>query len=140
MEIVIIGSGNLATQLGLALTDAGLHIRQVYSRTAEHAKQLADKIGAGYTANIDEIDENADVYIMSVKDDAISEIASKVCAKSSDAVLLHTAGSISIEIFKGKALENIEEFDSYEETQNSKYAKFYKIAKRMVEDIENSHK
>ena len=103
MEIVIIGSGNLATQLGLALTDAGLHIRQVYSRTAEHAKQLADKIGAGYTANIDEIDENADVYIMSVKDDAISEIASKVCAKSSDAVLLHTAGSISIEIFKGKA-------------------------------------
>ena len=103
MEIVIIGSGNLATQLGLALTDAGLHIRQVYSRTADHAKQLADKIGAGYTANIDEIDENADVYIMSVKDDAISEIASKVCAKSSDAVFLHTAGSISIEIFKGKA-------------------------------------
>ena len=103
MEIVIIGSGNLATQLGLALTDAGLHIHQVYSRTAEHAKQLADKIGAGYTANIDEIDENADVYIMSVKDDAISEIASKVCAKSSDAVFLHTAGSISIEIFKGKA-------------------------------------
>ena len=81
MEIVIIGSGNLATQLGLALTDAGLHIRQVYSRTADHAKQLAEKIGAGYTANIDEIDENADVYIMSVKDDAISEIAAKVCAK-----------------------------------------------------------
>ena len=43
------------------------------------------------------------------------------------------------EIFKGEALENIEEFDSYEETQNSKYAKFYKIAKRMIEDIENSH-
>ena len=43
------------------------------------------------------------------------------------------------EIFKGEALENIEEFDNYKETQNSKYAKFYKIAKRMIEDIENSH-
>ena len=64
MEIVIIGSGNLATQLGLALTDAGLHIVQVYSRTADHARELAGKIGAGYTANIDEINDNADVYIM----------------------------------------------------------------------------
>ena len=103
MEIVIIGSGNLATQLGLALTDAGLHIRQVYSRTADHAKELADKIGAGYTVNIDEIKENADVYIMSVKDDAISEIAAKVCAKSTNAVFVHTAGSISMDVFCGKA-------------------------------------
>ena len=103
MEIVIIGSGNLATQLGLALTDAGLHIRQVYSRTADHAKELADKIGAGYTVNIDEIKENADVYIMSVKDDAISEIAAKVCAKSTNAVFVHTAGSISMDVFSGKA-------------------------------------
>ena len=103
MEIVIIGSGNLATQLVLALTDAGLHIRQVYSRTADHAKELADKIGAGYTVNIDEIKENADVYIMSVKDDAISEIAAKVCAKSTNAVFVHTAGSISMDVFSGKA-------------------------------------
>ena len=103
MEIVIIGSGNLATQLGLALTDAGLHIRQVYSRTADHAKELADKIGAGYTVNVDEIKENADVYIMSVKDDAISEIAAKVCAKSTNAVFVHTAGSISMDVFSGKA-------------------------------------
>ena len=103
MEIVIIGSGNLATQLGLALTDAGLHIVQVYSRTADHARELAGKIGAGYTANIDEINDNADVYIMSVKDDAISEIAAKVCAKSADAVFVHTAGSISMDVFNGRA-------------------------------------
>ena len=53
MEIVIIGSGNLATQLGLALTDAGLQRGQVYSRTVDHARELAGKIGAGYTSNID---------------------------------------------------------------------------------------
>ena len=94
----------MATQLGLALSGAGMHIRQVYSRTADHAKLLAEKIGADYTADVDKIDKNADVYIMSVKDDAISEIAAKVCEKSSNAVFVHTAGSISMDVFRGKAL------------------------------------
>ena len=35
MNIVIIGAGNLATQLGLALKDAGQEVVQVYSRTRE---------------------------------------------------------------------------------------------------------
>ena len=43
-------------------------------------------------------------------------------------------------IFEGKPLENIEEFDNYKDTQKSKYAHFYKIAKRMVSDIAKSHK
>ena len=55
MDIVIIGSGNLATQLAGALRDAGQKILQVFSRTEEHARELAGKIGCGYTADIDEI-------------------------------------------------------------------------------------
>ena len=104
MDIVIIGSGNLATQLGLALSDAGQRILQVFSRKEEHARELAGKIGCRYTADIDGIDENADVYIISVKDDAISEIAAKVGDKAKNAVFVHTAGSISMDVLKGKTL------------------------------------
>ena len=103
MNIVIIGSGNLATQLSLALVEAGHHICQVYSKTDSHARELAEKIGCGYTTDIDKIDKNADIYIISVKDDAISEIADKICHKAGNAVFVHTAGSINMDVFKGKA-------------------------------------
>lgn len=43
MKIVMIGSGNLATQLSLALKDAGREIVQVYSRTGAHAQELAEQ-------------------------------------------------------------------------------------------------
>lgn len=101
MNIVIIGSGILATQLSLALSDAGQHILQVYSRAEEHACKLAEKIGCRYTANIDEITEKADVYIISVKDDAISNIAEKVGKKAKKGLLVHTAGSINMDVLKG---------------------------------------
>lgn len=103
MKMVIIGSGNLATQLAMALKDAGQNVLQVFSRKEEHAQELAEKIGCRYTADIDEIDGNADVYIISVKDDAISEIAAKVCGKVKNAVFVHTAGSIAMDVLKGKA-------------------------------------
>lgn len=103
MKIVIIGSGNLATQLAMALKDAGQHILQVYSRAEEHARLLAEKIGCKYTADIDGIDGNADVYIISVKDDAIGGIASKVCEKAKNAVVVHTAGSVAMDVLKEKA-------------------------------------
>ena len=102
MNIVLIGSGNLATQLSLAMKDAGQHILQVYSRTEEHACELAEKIGCRYTADVDEIDKNADIYVISVKDDAISELADKVSKMVVKGVLVHTAGSISMDVFKGK--------------------------------------
>ena len=101
MDIVMIGSGNLATQLSLALKDAGNHIVQVYSRTETHANELASKIGCSYTNNIDEITEKADVYIISVKDDAISNIAEIVGKKAKKGLLVHTAGSINMDVLKG---------------------------------------
>jgi len=55
MNIVIIGSGNLATQLSLALSDAGKQIVQVFSRTEAHAKCLADKLGCAYTSDINAV-------------------------------------------------------------------------------------
>ena len=93
----------MATHLSLALSQAGQQIEQVYSRTTEHAGELAIKLGCAFTTNIDEISENADVYIISVKDDAISALAEKVGRKAQNAIVLHTAGSIAMQVLQPHA-------------------------------------
>lgn len=103
MKIVLIGAGNLATQLGMALSQAGQQMVQVYSRTAEHASELAAKLGCDYTANIDEITPNADIYIISVKDDAIATLAELVGRKAGQAIVVHTAGSIDMQVLQPHA-------------------------------------
>ena len=103
MNIVMIGAGNLATQLSLALKEAGQNILQVYSRTESHAQELAEKIGCAYTHHLDEISQKADVYILSVKDDALSGIATSICRYNKDAIFIHTAGSVPMDIFKNHA-------------------------------------
>ena len=100
MKIVMIGSGNLATHLSLALKTAGETITQVFSPTGQHASELAGKLGCSYCDHIDEIDKNANFYILSIKDDAISEIAAAICQNRPDAVFIHTAGSVPMDVFK----------------------------------------
>ena len=105
MKIVIIGSGNLATQLSLALKDAGQEIVQIFSRTSAHAKELADKIGCAYTASLEAVQKDADIYILAVKDDALAALAANLCSARPDALFLHTAGSMPMDVFKGHALQ-----------------------------------
>ena len=100
MNIVIIGSGNLATHLSLALKTAGETLTQVYSPTRQHAQELAAKLGCGSCDHIDEIDKNADLYILSIKDDALSNLAATICHDRPEAVFIHTAGSVPMDIFK----------------------------------------
>ena len=103
MKIVIIGSGNLATQLSLAFKVVGKDVVQVFSRTEEHAKELADKIGCNYTTLTEDIRQDADVYIFSVKDDALSGLVASICHKRPNGLFLHTAGSMPMDIFRGHA-------------------------------------
>ena len=103
MKIVLIGSGNLATQLGLALSEAGQNIIQVYSRTEANAAMLAKKLGCPSTSSIEEIIPQADVYIISVKDDAIAGLAQAVGRRAQNAIVVHTAGSIAMDVLKPHA-------------------------------------
>ena len=49
--VVFIGAGNLATNLAKALYYKGFRIVQVYSRTEESARALAEKVEADYTTD-----------------------------------------------------------------------------------------
>lgn len=104
MKIILIGAGNLATHLGKAIFEAGHDVVQVYSRTMQSASALASQLGAQPVAAIDEVRDDADVYIFSVKDSVLGELLPRVCRKSENQVFLHTAGSLPMSVFQGMAL------------------------------------
>lgn len=103
MKITILGSGNVATQLGVALKDAGHEIAQVYSRNADNARALAAVLGCAATCVMDDIDTAVEMIVFAVKDDALSTLADVVGPKVTDAVLVHTAGSVPMDVFAGHA-------------------------------------
>ena len=104
MKIVLIGAGNVATSLGKALLDAGNDILQVYSRTQESAARLAEMLGGSPVTDLDKVNPEADVYIVSVKDSVIAELVPRLCKGRAEMVFLHTAGSIPADVFEGMAL------------------------------------
>ena len=104
MKIVMIGAGNLATNLGKALLDSGNDILQVYSRTLRSASALAGLLGGSPATDFGSISNDADVYIVSVRDNVIADIVPKLCRGREEKVFLHTAGSVPMSLFEGMAL------------------------------------
>ena len=103
MKIVLIGAGNLATHLGKALHAAGHDMVQVFSRTMQSAETLASLLDAEPLTNMAQVRDDADVYIFSVKDSALEQLISQRCGGEKK-VFLHTAGSMPMSVFRGKAL------------------------------------
>ena len=104
MKITLIGSGNLATNIGVALKNAGHQIVQVYSRRLLNAVSLASRLEAKAVNQLSEINDAADVYILSLKDSVLQEVIAAVCKNKSDKSFLHTAGSVSMALFEGSAV------------------------------------
>lgn len=101
--VVMIGAGRVATHLAQALRErAGLHLVQVYSRTAEHARALAEGAGdATWTTSAEAVRTDADVYVFSLSDDALADVARRVPAN--DGLWLHTAGSVPMDVFRDRS-------------------------------------
>ena len=99
MRVVFVGAGNLATRLSLEMRKSGMSIGQVYSHTSEHAKILADELGCGWTVIPEEIVEDADLYVFSLKDAVLQDVIARV--KPNNGLWVHTAGSMPISVFEG---------------------------------------
>lgn len=95
--IVFLGSGNVATHLALALHAKGYKLLQIYSRSIDHARALAERVGAEAVDDLAAIRKDADMYIISVKDDAIPAMAEALENVNPDAIVVHTAGSVPIQ-------------------------------------------
>ncbi len=97
MKIVLIGAGNLATNIGVALAGAGHDLLQVYSKTEQSAEKLAAMLHCPWTTELKEVSDGADVYILAVKDGALADVAQQLAAEHEERFLVHTAGSMPME-------------------------------------------
>lgn len=97
-KIAILGAGNLAWNLAPALEDAGHEIIEVYARDLQKAKEITERI---YTAtpkdDLDFSESRAELFILAIKDDALSEVADQVILPEGS-ILVHTSGAIPMEV------------------------------------------
>jgi predicted short-subunit dehydrogenase-like oxidoreductase (DUF2520 family) len=99
MKIVFIGAGNVASNISLALKEKGFNITQIYSKTISSAQALAQKLNCEFITEFKYIDTKADVYFYTLKDKYIEKYAER--NHFPDAIHVHTAGSISSDVFEG---------------------------------------
>ncbi len=95
MNIFILGSGNVAWHLSVALKNAGHHIDGVYSRNINHAEELAQKLGTKAFDQLENISSDSDLYIISVSDKAIEPIARNLLVNKP---VVHTSGSVAMHV------------------------------------------
>lgn len=104
MQVVLIGAGNLATNLGLALRDAGHEIVSVFSRTMTSAQRLAALTGGEATDDVDTLPKKADMFIVAVKDAVLASLIAQVAKGREGELFVHTAGSMPMSLFEGRAV------------------------------------
>ena len=102
MKIFLIGSGNVASQLGKAFKRCGHEIVFVYSRNLKHAAKLGSVLKCSWGKTFDAVSFfPADAYIIAVKDDAIREVAAKLPSLK-DKMVIHTSGATDISVLERK--------------------------------------
>lgn len=97
MKIVLLGAGNVGYHLARALTKQNLGLVQLFNRTKAAAKELSEATnGIAYTTDYAEILAHADLYIIAVKDDVISDVARQLTKHlGNDILVVHTSGTVS---------------------------------------------
>ncbi len=100
-SIAFIGAGNLATNLAKAFYRKGFRIKQIYSRTEESAKPLAEAVEAEYVTSLSDVAHHAQFYVVAVKDDALTPaFLSALVSEREKGLWVHTAGSIPVDIWR----------------------------------------
>ena len=103
--MIILGSGNMATNLAHAFRKAGVRIDCIYSHRLEHAGELAKKVGVElYTDSLAVVQSLFEKHtpnqmvLYCLKDSVLREVLEQIDAP--EALHLHTAGSMGVEVFE----------------------------------------
>ena len=94
-SVVILGAGNVGIHLAKALHSSGYDILQVYSRSEASASFLAAELSSGWTIRTEDIHPGADIYFVTVKDDALHPVLKS--APLGNKFLVHCSGSLSLQ-------------------------------------------
>ena len=97
MRIVMLGSGNVATQLGKAFHTSGHQIVQVYSRNLANAQALATVLQTQGTDQLVDLVTDADFYIIAVADQAIATVTADL-PLSVQGIVVHCSGATDMNV------------------------------------------
>jgi predicted short-subunit dehydrogenase-like oxidoreductase (DUF2520 family) len=98
MQVVIIGSGNVASVFGRLCKQNSHQVLQVVSRNVHHAKLLADELGCNHTDYTGNINKDAGLYLVAVADTALLDLNNTF--NLDNKLVLHTAGSVSKDVLQ----------------------------------------
>ena len=141
-NVVFIGAGNVATHLSMAMKNAGFSIQQIFSRTADSAKSLADIRGCGFTMDVKKILPDADIYVFSLKDNILPEIIESLAinnAQTKNGLWIHTAGSVPVDVFNGlkKRYGVIYPLQTLSKSRETDFSKIPLFVEGNTESVEN---
>lgn len=103
MNIVLIGAGNVGYHLGYVLNAlAEVQVIQVFSRTEQRANFSASYIGCEGITTFEQVNREADLYIIAVRDSVIEAVAQQLCALSGmqDKLVVHTSGATAMSVLQ----------------------------------------
>jgi predicted short-subunit dehydrogenase-like oxidoreductase (DUF2520 family) len=103
MNVVMIGTGNVATVLCKLMFTKGHCIEQIVGRDETKVNNLGHLVQAKSCTNIKNIKLDADLYIVAVVDDAVANLVNELHLHNQ--LLVHTAGSLSKKVLQ-KASSN----------------------------------
>ncbi|MBL3549667.1 Rossmann-like and DUF2520 domain-containing protein [Chryseobacterium sp. KMC2] len=97
MQIVIIGSGNVAYHMAKAFSLKGIPLAQIFGRNENELKKIAEELNLPYST---ERLKDADLYIICVSDHSVEEVSKRITKKN--CLVAHTSGSLPKEILSGE--------------------------------------
>ena len=97
MQIVIIGSGNVAYHMAKAFIQNGIYPIQIFGRNEKELSKISEELNIPFST--DSL-EDATLYIICVSDNSVEEV-SKIITKK-DCLVAHTSGSLPKEILVGE--------------------------------------
>ncbi|TRX50956.1 DUF2520 domain-containing protein [Fulvivirga sp. M361] len=107
-RISFIGAGNLAWHLAVALDNAGVVVKEVYSRNKKNADALVKRLyQAEVKKDLDFSLSTSDLFIVAASDDALEEISQEIILPEEDAILVHTSGGQSMGTLSYAATDHI---------------------------------
>ncbi|TJZ60740.1 DUF2520 domain-containing protein [Sphingobacterium olei] len=97
MDIVILGTGNIATHYAKAFQTQGHRITQVYSKTSANASALAEVVSAESVHDLSQISDSAELYIIAVSDQAIKTVIDQL-PHQLKGIVVHTSGATPLTV------------------------------------------
>ena len=119
MQIVLIGSGNVAFHLAKAFTEAQIPISQIFGRNTTELQKISEQFSIPFST---ETLADADLYIISVSDSSIAEVSSLI--KNKNVLVAHTSGSVSREALNGNYRKSVfYPLQTFSKSKNLDYSK-----------------